>query len=79
MLTQITAKALTLAAEDHGHTDGGFFEEAIHILTDPAHWIAELAAELIFLLLIHYWLMDKIAHRHERKHGKTKETETHNA
>lgn len=51
-------------AEDHGHDEGGFWDETIHILTDPAHWIAEFAAEILFLILIHYWIMEKVIHRH---------------
>lgn len=66
-------RSLLFFADEHG--DGGFWEEAFHILTDPAHWIAELAAELLFLVVIHFWIMDRVAHRHERKHNGHKKPE----
>lgn len=59
--------ALILAAGEH--VEGSFWEETWHILTDPAHWVAEFAAELLFLFVIHFWIMDRVAHRHEGKHN----------
>lgn len=54
-----------------GHTDGGLWDETIHILTDPAHWASEFAAEILFFFVFHLWIMDRIAHRrhHEEDHG----------
>lgn len=55
---------------DHEHAEGGFFDEVLHILTDPAHLFAEVMFSvfdvLIFGLLVPFvWSIARKRSRRE--------------
>lgn len=51
--------------DDHNHGDGTFWSETWALLTDPAHWVIEGAAELAFLAF-NLIIFDRLIHRHRQ-------------
>lgn len=58
---------LVAKAAEHAHEGEGIWAEFIEILTDPAHLLAEVSMEIVFILLVHVLIIDRLAHRHHKK------------
>lgn len=54
-----------LEAEGHDHGHGGFWSEAWELVSDGAHWIQEVFAEIVFFTL-EVVLIDRFIHWHRR-------------